>query len=226
MRTDFAGRGEEDPPRDDPFYHPAHKAPENKYTFFARLEPALAPSEIVRVRGAYYLAKFGHRAQFRKETDPEGFPLRYFEHVRRVAIILIDEARIYDPDLIITALLHDTLEDTEAIDGAIIEQFFGTRVARLVRLLTKDPKEGYVERLKSSPDALLVKACDRLDNLRSLEGADPAFQRKQCKETREVYLPLFIWDDTFKDRRLCGIRAQLVELAHRYQDEEDFDSLL
>lgn len=190
---------------------------ENKATFFARLEPVLAPSELIRVQTAYYLAKYGHRAQFRKETDDEGFELRYFEHVRRVAIVLMDEAEIFDPDLVITALLHDALEDTEDLTAPMIEQLFGTRVAKLVRILTKDPKEGYIERLKNAddPGALIVKACDRLDNLRSLEGMDRAFQLKQGKETREVYLPVL---------GTAAVNGQmlhdLIELAYRYQDEE------
>ncbi len=165
---------------------------ENKAAFFARLEPRLAPSDLARVRGAYYLAKYGHRAQVRKELALDGSPLRYFEHVRRVAIILMDEVHIYDPDLIITALLHDALEDTADIDARVIEQFFGTEVARRVRLLTKDPKEGYVDRLLAADeDTVLVKLCDRLDNLRSLDGCDEAFQARQIMETRRDYMPLF-----------------------------------
>jgi len=164
---------------------------ENKAAFFARLEPRLAPSDLARVRGAYYLAKYGHRAQVRKEKDSKGARLRYFEHVRRVAIVLMDEAKVFDPDLVITALLHDALEDTRDIDALVVEQFFGAAVARRVRLLTKVPKKGYVERLwDADRETVLVKICDRLDNLRSL-GDDKAFRRKQIKETRDHYWPLF-----------------------------------
>ena len=171
---------------------------ENKATFFARLESRLAPSDLVRVRGAYYLAKYGHRAQVRKETDEFGKPLRYFEHVRRVAIVLMDEAHRFDPDLVCTALLHDALEDTDDIDGYVIEQFFGKEVARRVRLLTKDPKEGYVERLATADsDTVLVKACDRLDNIRSLSETSVEFQEKQVAETLNQYLPVF-------EKRLSG----------------------
>ena len=165
---------------------------ENKATFFARLEPRLSHSELAKVRGAYYLAKFGHRAQFRKETNEEGNPMRYFEHVRRVALVLMDTAHCYDPDLVCTALLHDTLEDTADIDGAIIEQFFGPTVARRVRLLTKEPKEGYIDRLVyADSETILIKACDRLDNLRSLSETSIEFQRKQIAETSNKYLHAF-----------------------------------
>lgn len=167
---------------------------ENKSTFFARIEPRLSPSDLTRVRGAYYMAKYGHRAQVRKEKNADGNPLRYFEHVRRVALILMDEALVHDPDLICTALLHDTLEDTEDIDAQIIEQFFGKKVARRVRLLTKDPKEGYIDRIRAADkDTILVKACDRLDNLRSLRGDEitAEFRKTQIKETLRLYRPLF-----------------------------------
>jgi GTP pyrophosphokinase len=165
---------------------------ENKASFFARLEPRLAPSELVRVRGAYYLAKYGHRAQVRKELGEDGNPLRYFEHVRRVALVLMDEARLFDPDLVCTALLHDALEDTEDIDALIVEQMFGRNVARRVRLLTKEPKEGYLDRLaQADTETLLIKACDRLDNLRSLAETSEEFRQKQVRETVEKYLPLF-----------------------------------
>lgn len=165
---------------------------ENKAAFFARLEPRLAPSDMARVRGAYYLAKYGHRAQVRKELGEDGKPLRYFEHVRRVALVLMDEAKVFDPDAVITALLHDALEDTDDIDAKVIEQFFGATVARRVRLLTKDPKEGYAERLWDADwGTIAVKFCDRLDNLRSLDGCGEDFKAKQVKDTRVHYLSLF-----------------------------------
>lgn len=139
---------------------------ENKATFFARLEPRLAPSGVLKVRAAYYLAKFGHRCQVRKERDAAGVQLRYFEHLRRVAIILMDRAGCWDPDLICTALFHDALEDTQDLDAQILEHFFGAEVARRVRLLSKVPKDGYLDRLKGADaPTILVKACDRLDNL-------------------------------------------------------------
>lgn len=84
-------------------------------------------------------------------------------------------------------LLHDALEDTEAIDAAIIEQFFGSEVARRVRLLTKIPKEGYFDRLVNADSwTQFIKLCDRLDNLRSLPADDPAFSSKTLKETRHL----------------------------------------
>lgn len=167
---------------------------ENKTTFFDRIRYRLAPSEFVKVRAAYYMAKFGHRAQTRKELGEDGNPLRYFEHPRRAAIILMDEFEVYDPDLICATLLHDCMEDTDAIDEHIIEYMFGPDVACWVTCLTKRPGEdNYVIRLLTSdPEACLIKACDRIDNLRSLPKAGDKpltsekkkFLEKQVEETK------------------------------------------
>jgi len=165
---------------------------ENRESFFKRLEPFLAPSVLLDVQLAYTMAKFSHRSQTRKEAGPDGEPLRYFEHVRRVAIILIDEARVAKAELVVAALLHDGVEDTRDLTPAMIEHCFGADVATIVLTLSKVPKEGYIERFEMCSDwrPYLIKACDRLDNLRSL-GGSPEFRAKQVKETREKYYPLF-----------------------------------
>ena len=165
----------------------------NRAEFFAMLEPFLAPSTLLDVQVAYTFAKFGHRAQVRKETDADGKPVRYFEHVRRVAINVVQDAKIVLPELVIAALIHDGLEDTRDITPEMTEHLFGKEVAMIVKTLSKCPEEGYLERFHMCTDwrAYVVKACDRLDNLRSLSQASPEFQAKQIKETRAKYYDLF-----------------------------------
>jgi (p)ppGpp synthase/HD superfamily hydrolase len=169
-------------------------ATENKETFQSRIRPYFSPSDQLDVKLAYTLAKFGHRAQTRKELT-DGKPTRYFEHVRRVAIVLMDEMKIMDKDMIIAALLHDSIEDCQDLSPELLEHCFGTEVVSLVKVLSKVPKEGYLDRLNNCKNwkALALKACDRLDNLRSLmiPGTTPEFQKKQVKETKEKYFPLF-----------------------------------
>ena len=60
-------------------------------------------------------------------------------------------------------------------------------------MLSKDPKEGYLDRFYVCTDwrPYFVKACDRLDNLRSMEGSTVEFRRKQVTETRDKYFRLF-----------------------------------
>lgn len=168
---------------------------ENRESFFKRLEPFLAPSVMLDVQLAYTLAKFGHRAQVRKELDGEGNPVRYFEHVRRVAINLVDVVQIIRPEMICSALLHDVIEDAPNVPAPMIEKFFGVDVVSIVKVLSKDPPEGYLDRFNLCSDwrPYVIKGCDRLDNLRSM--SDPTvtlkFRQKQVKETQEKYLPLF-----------------------------------
>ncbi|KPJ85270.1 hypothetical protein AMJ57_03645 [Parcubacteria bacterium SG8_24] len=167
---------------------------ENRETFFARIQPLLAPSDLLDIELAYTLAKYAHRWQVRLETDAAGRPRRYFEHLRRVALILIDEMKVVDPTLIIAALNHDGIEDTRDLTPELLEHCFGTEVTRIVKGLSKVPKEGYIGRLMMSDwKTLLVKACDRLDNLRSLDRPEisAAFRRKQLDETQRDYLQIF-----------------------------------
>ena len=168
---------------------------ENKESFQARLRPYFSPSTQLDVKLAYTLAKFGHRAQTRKELTEEGKPTRYFEHVRRVAIILMDEMKIMDHEMIITALLHDSIEDTQDLTPELLDHCFGSNVVSMIKLLSKVPKEGYLDRLSNCNNwkVLAIKACDRLDNLRSLmvPGTDREFQKRQIKETKEKYFVIF-----------------------------------
>lgn len=180
---------------------------ENRESFFARLEPLLAPSDLLDIQLAYTLAKYGHRAQVRKELGADGEPLRYFEHPRRVALTLVDEVKIVEPGLIIAALLHDGPEDTRDLTPAMIEHCFGPKVAASIKILSKTPPEHYLDRFWTSVLwwPYVVKGCDRLDNLRSLAGTTPEFRARQVKETRDKYFPLFdrmlkLVPDVYQDR--------------------------
>jgi len=165
---------------------------ENYQSFMDRCEVFFPHTECIRISLAYKLGKFHHRAQHRvDEVDAQGQPLRYFEHVRRTALILMDELALAEPDLVIAALLHDAVEDTRMLPEEIALAF-GPDVSRRVLLMSKRPKTGYVQRLFDMGDwkVWTVKGCDRLDNNRALPLSRPAFRAKQVKETRELYYPL------------------------------------
>lgn len=197
---------------------------ENKETFQARLKPYFSPSDQQNIKLAYCLAKFGHRAQVRKELV-EGKPTRYFEHVRRVALILMDEMKIMDKEMICSALLHDAIEDTDDITPELIEHAHGSNVAMMVSLLSKSPKEGYHERLFNCKNwkVLAIKACDRLDNLRSLmvPGTTLEFQMKQVEETKKYYFPLFdqlleLCPAVYSDGIASIAKTEIRRLIERY----------
>lgn len=205
---------------------------ENKESFHARLQPYLSPSDILDVKLAYTLAKFGHRSQSRKEMV-DGKPMRYFEHVRRVSLILIDEMSIINKDMIIAALCHDSIEDSHDIQAELLEHCFGTNVVSIVKILSKVPKDGYHERLAACKnwEAIAIKACDRLDNLRSLmvPGTSREFQKRQVEETKKYYFPLF--DNLLEIcpkhyiKNIIPIRDEIRRLVERYSVIIELDDI-
>ena len=152
------------------------------------LEPLIMSSaEIEHVYAAYVLAKYGHRDQTRESGG------RYFDHPKEVANIIIRELGIRNNwRLVVTALLHDILEDTYLLSEDRIRRNFGKKVALWVNLLSKVPKEGYHERLAACGiwEVLLVKLCDRIHNLRTLNVCDKKKQKKYLQETKALYVPL------------------------------------
>jgi (p)ppGpp synthase/HD superfamily hydrolase len=161
---------------------------------------------------AYDIAKEAHRRFARDEGT------RYFEHLRSVALILMDECHITEPDIVISALLHDSIEDTPIMGNILLNEnvwrktaryrlkkIFDYRVADTVIALTKPRINGtkttqkeHIQKKKYSaqiltapPEAGIIKMADRLHNLRTLSGTKKEKQRRQIKETREFLLPIF-----------------------------------
>ena len=155
--------------------------------FFSTIDSLLSPIEIERIETAYIFAKYGHRSQYRDDGVT-----RYFEHPRAVAWIIIKELKLIDWQTIVLALLHDIKEDSYILSWNRIQINFGRQITIDLKLLTKDPKEGYLERIFShgSWRVLLVKLCDRLHNLRTLDKCEISKKEKQIAETIRYYLPL------------------------------------
>lgn len=197
---------------------------ENKAAFFNRLS-FLPFEDRLDIELAYALCKYWFRAKQRKEKDDKGQPVRYFEHLRRATLILIDELKIVEPAMIITLICHDALEDTLDTDlaAAQIEKRFGGEVIKMVKLLSKVPEEGYLDRLVAFGGwkCLMLKACDRLDNLRSLKAGSIDFQHKQIKETKEKYYSLFdymvdVAPETHK-AQVRYLRDQIKSIADNFE---------
>jgi len=148
------------------------------------------------VNRAYVYAMKKHGSQQRASGDP------YFSHPLEVAGILTDMK--LDAASVITALLHDTVEDTDATIEEI-ERLFGRDIARLVDGVTKltkielqNPESKQAENFRKlvlamSEDirVLLVKLADRLHNMRTIQHIPkPEKQRRIALETLEIYVPL------------------------------------
>lgn len=192
---------------------------ENHESFFRRIHPFFSPRELRKIDLAYMLAKYAHRAQTRNERDEQGVRVRYFEHVRRATLIGLDEAKIVRLDTTIASFLHDTCEDTR-LSADQIEDCFGSEVCNIVKVLTKVPKEGYLDRFYVCTDwrPYFVKACDRLDNLRSLSQSSLEFRKKQVTETRDKYYRLFDRLVTLTPEEYRDGSRRLRELIHAATD--------
>ena len=144
---------------------------------------------------AYVYAMKKHGQQKRASGDP------YISHPLEVAAILTDMH--VDERTIVVALLHDTIEDTDATREEI-EEMFGEDVGRLVEGLTKlkkldlaSKRAQQAENLRKlliaiSEDVrvLMVKLADRLHNMRTLHFVPPAKRQRIAEETMEIYAPL------------------------------------
>jgi GTP pyrophosphokinase len=151
------------------------------------------PAQIV---AAYEYAKEKHEGQFRSSGEP------YYTHPMEVAQILAGFRM--DMATILTAILHDTLEDTDATYEELASKF-GKDVAELVNGVSKlnriesqtvEGKQAENFRkllLAMSEDirVLLVKLADRLHNMRTIDGiSKPHKRRRIALETLEIYAPL------------------------------------
>ena len=148
------------------------------------------------INRAYVFSMKAHGSQTRASGDP------YYSHPIEVAGILTD-LRL-DDETIVTAILHDTIEDTLATP-AEIKKLFGKNVARLVDGVTKLSKiEAQSESQRAAENlrkfllamsddirVLLVKLADRLHNMRTLHHLkDPDKRRRIARETMDIYAPL------------------------------------
>ncbi|XP_024883652.1 guanosine-3',5'-bis(diphosphate) 3'-pyrophosphohydrolase MESH1 [Temnothorax curvispinosus] len=117
-----------------------------------------------------------HQNQRRKNVDQTP----YINHPLGVANILIQEGMVFEPVVILAAILHDTVEDTDTTFEEI-EKEFGYKVTQVVREVTDDKtlpkakrKQLQIEHAPNiSREAKLVKLADKLYNLRDLEKGIP-----------------------------------------------------
>ncbi len=147
------------------------------------------------IRRAYAYGMLMHEGQFRKSGEP------YFTHPVAVAAILTEQQ--LDDATIVTALLHDTIEDTKST-YAEVSRLFGEEVAELVDGVTKltnlqlsSTESQQAENFRKlfmamSKDlrVILVKLADRLHNMRTIKSMKPEKQAQKARETMEIFAPL------------------------------------
>jgi guanosine-3',5'-bis(diphosphate) 3'-pyrophosphohydrolase len=167
-----------------------------QYELVERVKAYDPDADEALINRAYVFSVAKHGTQKRASGDP------YFSHPIEVAGILTE--LLLDDRTIVTALLHDTIEDTLTTTEEI-ERLFGADVARLVDGVTKLSKiEAQSENQRAAENlrkfllamsddirVLLVKLADRLHNMRTLHFIKNEEKRRRiARETMDIYAPL------------------------------------
>jgi GTP pyrophosphokinase/guanosine-3',5'-bis(diphosphate) 3'-pyrophosphohydrolase len=177
------------------------------------------------IRRAYDYGLNMHEGQFRQSGE------RYFTHPVAVAAILTEQR--LDDATIVTALLHDTIEDTKSTYSEVT-RLFGSEVAELVDGVTKltnlqlsSTQSKQAENFRKlfmamSKDlrVILVKLADRLHNMRTIKSMKPEKQAQKARETMEIFAPLA------GRMGMQWMREELEDLAFRVLNPDARNSII
>jgi len=177
------------------------------------------------IRRAYAYGKAAHEGQYRRSGEP------YFSHPIEVAAIAAEMN--LDDATIITALLHDTIEDTGSTYTEVAKQF-SQEVADMVNGVTKltnlelnsnETKQAENFRklfMAMSRDmrVILVKLSDRLHNMRTIRAMDPEKQIKKSRETMDIFAPLA------GRMGMQWMREELEDMAFKVLNPEGRNSII
>src|SRR5947207_9777415 len=181
-------------------------------------------ADLPLVRRAYQFAAQAHDGQTRKSGDP------YVTHPLSVAHI-IAELKL-DVASVCAGLLHDCVEDT----SATVEQLgdvFGKEIAYLVDGVTKLGKLPYSTREEQQAEnfrkmllamardirVILVKLCDRLDNMRTMEHMPAEKQERIARETMDISAPLA------HRLGIQWIKVELEDLSFTYLEPVEYEAI-
>ena len=181
-------------------------------------------ADIALIDRAVDYARDKHKDQKRKDGSP------YIIHPLAVAEVVAEMG--LDIDAILSALLHDCIEDTDASFDEIAH-LFGQTVAELVEGVTKltranfsSSEQAQMENLRKmfmamSKDirVVLIKIADRLHNMRTMQYQTPAKQLLKCRETMDIYAPLA------HRLGMQKIKWELEDTSLRYLDPASYDNI-
>jgi guanosine-3',5'-bis(diphosphate) 3'-pyrophosphohydrolase len=176
------------------------------------------------VRRAYDFAAKAHEGQTRRSGDP------YVTHPLSVAGI-IAELKLDVPS-VCAGLLHDCVEDTSATVEQL-EELFGKKIAFLVDGVTKLGKLPWSTKEEQQAEnfrkmllamardirVILVKLCDRLDNMRTLAHMPPEKQERIAAETMQIYAPLA------NRLGMAWVKVELEDLSFKYLHPGEYEQL-
>ena len=178
-----------------------------------------------RVRAAFETAVDCHSGQLRRDGSP------YVTHPVAAAVITVDMG--LDENSIVSALLHDTLEDTSLKYDDIVKKF-GYSVAAIVDGVTKLTRVSFISREQAQMEnmrkmlmamsedirVILIKLADRLHNMRTMDYQTPEKQRLKSLETMQIYAPIA------HRLGMQRIKWELEDLSLKYLDPIGYKSIL
>ncbi|PWL52599.1 MAG: (p)ppGpp synthetase [Clostridiales bacterium] len=182
-------------------------------------------SELPRIREAFRFAAEAHKEQFRASGEP------YISHPLAVAEIVIEME--LDADSVISALLHDTVEDTP-VTYEDIKARFGVTVADIVDGMTKLARIPYTSKAEQEMENLrkmliamardirviLIKLADRLHNVRTLDARPERKRREVALETMDVYSPIA------HRLGITKVKWELEDLSLKYLDPIGYNEIV
>lgn len=188
-------------------------------------KPMLKPGDAKIIKKAFSMASEAHKEMRRKSGEP------YIYHPLEVALICVEEIGLGTTS-IVSALLHDVVEDTD-LELEDIEREFGTKVAQIIDGLTKisgvfeygssQQAENFRKMLLTLSDdvrVILIKLADRLNNMRTLESMPRHKQLKIASETMYLYAPLA------HRLGLYAIKSELEDLYLKYTDTDTYNFIV
>ena len=176
-------------------------------------ETATPKINILEIKKAIYYAKKYHVDQKRQSGEP------YYSHPLQVAYMVADYS--LTTDILVTSILHDTIEDT-SLTKRMIDLIFGSVVANKVEDLTRvkfDRKISAAETVdllwfQKKQDLLLIKYFDRLHNIQTISAMSPEKIFKIVNETLKKFLTLSVYLGS-KIPNMLIMEEQLTELCYQ-----------
>ena len=183
--------------------------------------------KIAEVMKSYVIAKDVHKGQLRQSGE------EYIIHPLHVASNLLD-MEVYDTDTICAALLHDTIEDApydftkedikELINETVAELVDGVTKMRAMNYSTKADCElantrKIINGLNKDVRIILIKLCDRLHNMETLQYKTKEKQKENALETMELFVPLSLTIGAYR------MKNKLEDLSLQYIEPDEFKKI-
>ena len=202
----------------------AEKTLQNADSFIQSLQKDYSDEELKLIKKAYLFAEEAHNGQKRFSGEP------YFSHCKATAALLAELHM--DSHSICAGLLHDVVEDT-AVTPDLLRGEFPESVVHLIQGVTKISSINFQTRREKQAENLrrmmlamakdirviIVKLCDRLHNMRTLEYLPQQKQISIARDTLDIYAQLA------NRLGMMRIRSELEDLAMKYIYPEEYKEL-